>query len=203
LAVEPISVVDISAQGDSGNGVSGVLASQMPAGTRSSITPDGRVTVFRSDAANLVENDFNGNVGDVFARDLTTGISALVSNNFLGAGSANGISERPIVSANGRFVAFESVATDLVPGFVKGNPNSNTNRAIFIRDLQAGLTQLVSSNYAGTATANNTCFIYGISDDGRFVLCQTLAGDLVAPGMWWPAPLRWSARLIPERLPAV
>ncbi len=103
---------------------------------------DGRFVAFSSGASDLVANDTNG-TEDVFVRDLQTGTTTLVSINRTGTGS-NGGSSDPVISADDRFVAFLSDASDLV-----ANDTNNTTD-MFVRDLQTGTTTLVSVNRAGT-----------------------------------------------------
>lgn len=175
LAVEPISIVHSGLQGDSGNRASG----EFQANTRSSVSADGQRVVFDSDAANLVENDVN-NYTDVFVRDLATGITSLVSVTLTGSSStASHFSVNPIISADGRFVAFESsvAASEFVPAVIEDLGIQD----IFIRDLTTGQTRLVSSSLAGAAGGDAN--LLALSDDGRFVLFECTRGDLVAAGV--------------------
>src|SRR2546430_262258 len=82
------------------------------AGRRPAISPDGRFIAFISNATNLVSGDTNG-FADVFVRDLKTHRTRRVSVSSAGA-QANGASYNPSISADGRFVAFYSGATNLV-----------------------------------------------------------------------------------------
>ncbi|PYU86902.1 MAG: hypothetical protein DMG08_29040 [Acidobacteria bacterium] len=85
---------------------------------------------FHSDASDLAAtNDTNGTI-DVFVRDLKTGTTTLVSVNSAGAGSGNGPSRLPALSADGRFVAFHSPASDLVAN------DTNGNFDVFVRSLK-------------------------------------------------------------------
>ena len=123
-------------------------------------------------------NDTNGTTNDVFVRDLQLGTTTLVSVNRFGTGSGNGSSFGPVISADGRFVAFGSAASDLVANDTNGATND-----VFVRDLQLGTTTLVSINRFGTGSGNS--FSGGpagpvISADGRFVAIQSAASDLVA-----------------------
>ncbi len=81
----------------------------------------------------------------------------LVSINSAGTGSANGpnysASSEPILSPNGRYVAFLSNTPDLVPGFVAGSSNIYAND-LYLRDLQLGVTRLVTVDQSGTAGGN-------------------------------------------------
>ena len=151
---------------------------------RDAMSPDGRFVVFESYASDLVANDTNGH-SDVFMRNLQTGITTLVSVNRLGTGSGNGGSFLPVISANGRFVAFVSYATDLVEN------ETYHSGEVFVRDLQTGTTTLVTVNRLGTGTALSPlgfctesfpCITSPpyISGDGRFVLFQSEVSDLVA-----------------------
>jgi Tol biopolymer transport system component len=140
--------------------------------TPSSISADGRYIVFTSLASDLVGNDANG-LQDVFLRDTVSGTTTLVSLNAAGTGAANGQSRDPVLSANGRYVAFVSGAPDLVANDVNGFDD------VFVRDLQGNMTLLVSMNPAGQTSAASSSSP-SISADGRFVAFQSSASDLVA-----------------------
>ena len=138
-----------------------------------SLSADGRYVVFTSLATDLVPNDHNRS-SDVFVRDLHTGQTLLVSVNRDGTGSGNGPSTAPAISANGRFVAFESSASDLVPGDQNGRPD------VFIRDLELGQTWLISVNLGGTASATRGATSPAISADGWAVAFLSDSPDLIA-----------------------
>ena len=138
------------------------------------MTPDGRYIFFSSEAGNLVTNDTNGNIQDLFVRDMQTGITTLVSINSAGSGSGNGESFQPSLTPDGRYVAFSSDASDLVPNDTNGNA-----RDIFVRDMQTGTTTLVSINAAGTGSGNQSSTFPRISTDGRYVAFVSLATNLV------------------------
>jgi hypothetical protein len=148
-------------------------------GTSSSpmMTPDVRYVVFQSQASDLVPNDNNGPLGsDIFVRDLVAGTTTLVSANSAGTASGNSSSRYPVISGNGRFVAFESDATDLVA-------INDTNNAsdVFVRDLLTQTTALVSINSAGNATGNRAsgnARKFSLSADGRLIVFQSLASNL-------------------------
>ena len=113
------------------------------------ISSDGRFATFYSDASNLVAGDAN-RARDVFVRDRQTGETTRVSVDSAGA-EANDDSFEPAVSADGRFVAFSSSATNLVAG------DSNDANDVFVRDRQANTTTRVSVGVAGrTRTAAAT-----------------------------------------------
>jgi hypothetical protein len=143
------------------------------------ISADGRFVAFSSTASDLVvANDTNG-TADVFVRDLQLGTTTLVSVNRFGTGSGNSFSAGNLISADGRFVSFQSDASDLVTANVTNVPN------VFVRDLQLGMTTLVSINRSGTGSGNGSSSgldagFFTISSDGRFVAFGSLATDLVA-----------------------
>ncbi len=82
-------------------------------------------------------------------------------------------SRRPGMSADGRYVVFDSVATNLVPGI-----NTNGRRQIYLRDRETGLTELVSIN-AQRVPGNGDSFAPVVSDDGQVIVFESLANDLV------------------------
>ena len=105
------------------------------------ISGNGRFVVFQSGGDNLVDGDDNG-YADIFLRDLEQGTTTLVSvtNGGLPADSA---SEVPVITSDGRYVAFASYATNLV------GIDMNPGRDIFVRDRVAGTTELVSVTPSG------------------------------------------------------
>ena len=167
---------------DSGNGRSG----NFPFAADFAISPDGRFVAFFSAASDLVATDTNGS-DDVFMRDLQTGTTTLVSVNRAGTNSGNrASSNQPSLSADGRFVAFQSSASDLVDLDPLGATDSNGTDDVFVRDLQTGTTTLVSVNQFGTHSGNTGGFLIhspassAISANGRFVAFQSQSSDLVA-----------------------
>jgi Tol biopolymer transport system component len=135
------------------------------------LSADGRIAAFYSDATNLVTGDAN-NARDVFVRDLQSGETTRVSVASGGA-EANGDSFEPAISADGRFVAFSSAATNLVAG------DSNVANDVFVRDRQANTTTRVSVGLAG-ANPNGGSDTPSISGDGRLVAFTSAATNLVA-----------------------
>jgi Tol biopolymer transport system component len=135
-----------------------------------SISANGRYVVFWSSAGNLVPGDGNG-VNDVFRRDLLTKTTTRVSVD-AGGGDPNRESFYPSISATGRYVAFASSATDLVPG------DTNPLEDIFVRDMQSGTTTRVTLDANGGDPNQGTRHAR-ISADGRHVVFATSASDLV------------------------
>src|SRR5262249_36011228 len=130
---------------------------------------DGRFVAFDSNATNFVAGDTNYG-GDVFVRDRATGTTTCVSVDTNGI-PANAPSLHPSMSADGRYVAFQSTATNL--GAVVSGLND-----VFVRDLQTLTTTKVSQGLLGPA--DNYCGTPSISDDGRFVTFAAWATNLVA-----------------------
>ena len=137
-----------------------------------SISSDGRYVAFQSFATNLVPGDTNA-VWDIFVRDRQLGTTERASVDSGGA-QGNGDSIHPVISSNGRYVAFESHSTNLVPG------DTNSVTDIFVRDLQLGTTERVSVD-SGGVQGNNDSFDPTISSDGRCVAFFSYATNLV-PG---------------------
>jgi len=143
------------------------------------ISADGRFVLFSSEASDLTANDTNGNTIDTFVRDLQTGTTTLVSVNRFGTGSGNGTSADSGMSADGRFVAISSTASDLI-----ANDTNGTTFDLFVRDLQMGTTTLVSVNRFGTGSGNGISLgAAAISADGRFVAFVSQASNLTADGV--------------------
>lgn len=137
-----------------------------------SISADGRFVAFHSRATNLVLGDTNG-AEDVFVHDLQLGTTSLVSAASDGS-QGNSAAYTPMLSATGRFVVFESIATNLV------GADTNNEWDIFVRDRQLGTTTRVNvSNTGEQANAYSTRA--SISGDGRYVVFETAADNLV-PG---------------------
>jgi hypothetical protein len=106
----------------------------------------------------------------------------LVSPAFAEGQSGDGHSFGPVISADGRFIAFTSQARNLLafPTSGSGGPiGQGFIQNVFIRDVQNGTTKLVSINRAGTSSGNGTSFSPSISADGRFVTFSSTSSDLV------------------------
>jgi Tol biopolymer transport system component len=104
----------------------------------------------------------------------------LVSINRFGTGAGNSsgswlVAFSPVISRDGRFVAFSSNASDLTANDTNGGTSD-----VFVRDLQLGTTTLVSINRFGTGSGNSFSDHPEISPDGRFVAFTSNANDLTA-----------------------
>jgi Tol biopolymer transport system component len=160
--------VSVNSAGASGNPCSG-CSSNLPI----SISATGRFVAFSDDAPDLVEGDRNFRY-DVFVRDRVRGQTTRVSVNSAGA-EGNDDSFFPSISSNVRFVAFASMASNLVRG------DTNHRGDIFVRDLKRGKTTRVSVNSAGEEANDGSIWLPAISDNGRFVAFFSRATNL-APG---------------------
>jgi parallel beta-helix repeat protein len=159
-STERVSVSSAGAQGD---------AQSL---SRSGISDDGRFVTFQSEASNLVSGDTNGK-GDIFVRDRTAGTTEIVSRPTGGTPEANDTSFAPSISGDGRYVAFDSLATNLVA------EDTNTNYDVFLRDRTTGNTDRMSVSSDGMQ-GNSYSFEADISGNGNSVVFDSDAADLVA-----------------------
>ena len=152
--------VSVASNGTQGNG-----HSQYP-----SISAQGAYVAFRSAAANLVEGDTNLR-NDIFVRDGATNQTSRASIAS-GGEQGNDHSEYPCISDDGRFVAFESAARNLVTG------DTNLREDIMVHDRQTGQTTRVSVASDGTQ-GNGISASASISAAGRFVAFSSAATNLI------------------------
>jgi Tol biopolymer transport system component len=136
-----------------------------------SISADGRFVAFVSSAENLVAGDSNG-ARDVFVRDRVAPGTFRVSIATGGA-QANNDSRETAISGDGRFVAFQSSASNLVAG------DTNGSLDIFVHDRVTGETRRVSVDATG-AQANSDSYSPSISADGGSVAFSSFSSNLVA-----------------------
>jgi archaellum component FlaF (FlaF/FlaG flagellin family) len=136
----------------------------------SAISADGRYVAFESEASNLVDGDNNG-TADVFVRDRVAGATTRVSLT-TGGTQANGGSYLGAISADGRFVAFYSMAGNLVAG------DTNGTNDVFVHDRVTGTTTRISVATSGTQ-ANDHSELPTISADGHYVAFSSGASNLV------------------------
>ncbi len=153
-------LVSVSTNGTVGNGASRTAM----------MTPDGRYVAFVSGANNLVGGDNNG-IPDIFVRDLQSQTTTLVSAGAVStnASAPSGSSEAPDMTPDGRYIAFFSTATNLVPGVPPGGD-------VYVRDVVGGTT-IWASTYARTAVPSNSVFSFNhaISADGQYVAYEASA----------------------------
>ena len=148
-------------------GTSGNAASDEP-----SISDDGTRIVFRSSATDLV-NATGGGSPAIYVRDLIVRTTTRVSVATDGT-PANGASDTPRISGDGRYVAFATDASNLFAG------DDNGRSDVFVHDLVTGVTELVSRRSTGTISGG-TSTAPAINRDGRYVAFKSTSGNLV-PG---------------------
>jgi Ca2+-binding RTX toxin-like protein len=156
-----ISVISSGAFGVQGNNFSGSPF----------ISADGRVAVWATASDNLVAGDNNGN-GDIFARNLKTGVVTRVS---VGANGSEGNFDSfgANVSDNGRFVMFHSASTTLTPSPTNGQDHA------FLKDIWTGDLQVVDVSTAG-AEGNGASTLSAMSGNGRLIAFSSSSTNLVA-----------------------
>lgn len=138
------------------------------------ISNDGRYVVFNSMASNLVAGDSNGD-SDIFLHDRLTHTTELISLSSTGE-QGDGFSFSAFVSDNGQFVVFASRAMNLV------NPGTG-DMQVFLRDRLAGTTELVTVDWGGSLYGAGESYPRAISADGRYVLFDSRADNLVLGDM--------------------
>ena len=156
------TLISKNAAGSAANGDSG----------RPSISYNGRFVAFSSRATDLVDGASAGGVDDVYLYDRRKQRMSLVSTNAAGTGGGNASSIRPSVNANGRFVAFESNATDLV------SEDQDGAQDVYVRDMKKGVTILVSVTPEGLPVDRRCSFGASINASGRFVAFESDADAL-------------------------
>jgi hypothetical protein len=154
------TLVSVSTNGAAGNGDSHDVT----------ITPDGRYVAFDSAANNLVAGDTNG-IPDVFVRDLQLDVTTLaspgarkLSNGSATPMTAGSASVGPVISVDGRYVAFYSTAVGLVS-------NATTAGELYVRDLVGGSTLWVSTN-AHQINSSAVAANYAMSTNGELIAYQ-------------------------------
>lgn len=170
--------ISVAADGTQGNGDS----------RTSAISADGRHVAFSSASTNLVAGDTNGAL-DVFVRDVDAHATVRVSVKSDGSQATGGtaFSEYYVaVSGDGRFVAFESSQTDLVPSDTNGYSD------IFVRDRDLDADGVFDESGAGNsstvrvsvdsagAQGNGASYFPTVSSDGRYVAFKSSSTNLVA-----------------------
>lgn len=153
-----VSSAGVQANAESGYGVS--------------VSGDGRYVAFASAASNLVDGDTNGLI-DLFLRDRLYGTTQRLT-------AGNGPSSGPSISADGRFIAFNSTASNLVSG------DTNGTMDIFVLDRQSSTVERVSVSSSGVQS-NDGSQEPVISNDGRYVTFVSWASNLAGYDTNWTA----------------
>jgi Tol biopolymer transport system component len=157
-----------------------ISGSQRPSATggggsfQPAASADGRFIAFTSQANNLVTNDSLLPYLDVFLRDRVSGVTILVSISTNGTGGGDNNSVGATVSADGRYVAFESTASNLAAGDTNGVSD------VYLRDLVANVTLLVSRDLDGNASVSRPSTAPILSTNGLWIVFESSATNLVA-----------------------
>ncbi|MCC6405909.1 MAG: calcium-binding protein [Planctomycetes bacterium] len=160
LSTGVVELVSVSSTGEQGDGIS----------FQGMLTPDGRFVCFGSAATNLVAGDVNGEV-DVFVHDRLTGVTELVSVASDGT-QGDGRSGEAVISSDGRFVAFDSIASTLVPS------DTNATDDVFLHDrLTRGTLRITGGGVQGNGPTDHPT----ITTEGRRIGFRSGAKNLV-PG---------------------
>ncbi|GEM_PF-2773955 len=137
------------------------------------ISDDGRYVVFTSFATNLTtEPDTNG-VSDIFLRDIQTGTTTLISKNSTGTATANGASTKPVISDDGTVIAYETLASDIIPS------DTDAISDVYRYIISTGTTELVStgSNGKGNARSHEPSLTF----NGQIIAFSSDASNLGGP----------------------
>ena len=166
VSTETNTLVSVGMSGLSGNGFSAEPV----------INADGSQVAYYSFASNLSALDTNSH-GDVFLFDVAGATNTLLSLNTAGTASGDGFSGQPVISAAGAAIGFNSYATELHVG------DLNHDRDVFV--WEAGTIELISvvdpSLVSETGAGDSYTYGQTVSDDGRYVVFESRAGNL-APG---------------------
>lgn len=154
-----------------------VLVSRTPAGapgnagsSEPTVSDDGSLVAFLSDASDLASGDANGTT-DVFLFRRSTGTVQRISSAVGGANAGNGASEDARIAGEGRYVVFASRASDLVAG------DGNGFRDIFLHDRATLTTARIAQPGAGAESDSNST-APDVSDDGRWIVFESQASNL-------------------------
>ena len=166
----------------SGGGVLGNAAADLNGAP--SLSDDGRHVAFATDATNLVAGDTNGQL-DIFVRDLLLGTTVLITFD-TGGGPTDGLSLRPALSGDGRYVSFMSTATDLVAGDTNGLPDvfrcdrDSDADGIFDEAGTLIIVRVSVSSAGAQGDGGSLSYPWAISDDGNLVAFESESTNLVA-----------------------
>lgn len=162
----------------------GVQANGSPVYSAPVVSDDDRYVAYASGASNLAAGDTNG-VSDVFVHDTLTGATVLVSRDTAG-GPANGDCVRPSISGAGRYVAFTSIASDLVAGDTNGmvdvflHDRDTDADAVFDEPGATSTTRVSVSSAGVQGNGHSRSYEWALSNDGGVVVFDSEATNLVA-----------------------
>jgi Tol biopolymer transport system component len=150
------------------NGLIGAAPGTFDAGLR--FNGDCRFLTYATTNPVLISD--TNQTADIYLYDFETGTNFLISRSFLSGMAANGPSDSPDISANGRFIAYRSSADDIVPGDTNGLPD------VFLYDRLLNATVLVTADEFGESSANGRSLAPVFSADSRILAFQSWASDL-------------------------
>ena len=150
-----------------GTGSSGSFSSQWGW----NFSADGNFLVYQTSAP--LDARATSGLNEVYLYDVLAKTNCLLSQNFNGTGAGDGASDSPVISPDGRFVAYRSAADNLVPGDSNGVPD------VFIYDRTNGATTLLSASRFGNDSGDNRSLNPFFSGDGQTLVFQSAASDLV------------------------
>lgn len=152
--------ISVDSAGNQGNGNSSLAA----------ISGDGNIIAFVSDSTNLISALDENGFPDIYVHTISTGDTIIISNGMSGQ-PANGASSSPAISTDGKFVAFHSLASNLVAN------DTNAKSDVFVYDMTTKLIKRVSVSSTGIQ-GNGNSYQPSLSADGRYVAYQTEAENI-------------------------
>ena len=163
------------------SGVSSVGESPLapPQSPQTNLSADGTRLVFASDTTDLV-GSLGGTNGssNVYVRDTATGQTTLVSAT-PGGQPGNGDSDDPVISPDGRYVAFLSQATNLSTVDASSDDLTDSSTAyLYVRDLQTGTTTLLDQTPYGQASDGGGTGVFVFSPDSQSLAFIDTSDDL-------------------------
>jgi Tol biopolymer transport system component len=183
------AIVSVASDGSAGKSIDpSCNGAHFPA-----VSANGRYVVFASCYDNFVPGSVPGTATgdtnltvDVFVHDMKTGKTTRVSVASDGTQVGGGGAGNPTISADGRFVAFESQATNLAPGVCPNDPvqqaicePTGPTLQVYIHDLHARTTRLVSVASGSAVAGDGSSYAASISPDGQFVAFTSDSDNLV------------------------
>ncbi|MBX7219809.1 MAG: hypothetical protein K1Y36_07675 [Blastocatellia bacterium] len=216
----PLELISKAAPGQATNAVflrSVALAQGEELQAKYAVSDDGRFVAFVSEVGSVVagQEDEGSRGNDVFLADRQTGVVKLVSHATTSPVKAcnsgyDGVTGWVGISGDGRYVAFLSTATDLVPGITYPYPYTThpNNQNVYLYDRLNGTNLLVSRSAASATTAGNggcptSDYRLKVSADGRYVVFASYATDLVAGQMVGGAPFSYPNLFLFDRVTGV
>lgn len=144
------------------------------------ISDDGRKIAFDARSTDIVASDNNGSTRDLIIRDIASSASNLINKTYQNVQTSQSVTAGPI-SENGRYVLFSTSQAGMTA-------TSTSYNEIYIRDTVADTTDLVTINSSGSPADNTSSDMYGVSNDGRFVLFKSMATNFIDGVSSYPVP---------------